>query len=74
VIGETLDIKGQQFISFTMGGRENRHPFLVCPLPTDVANLLGMNFFEKAGAKIIFECDKMSPISIKCLGCIAFHP
>jgi hypothetical protein len=68
VTRETLDIKGQQFISFTLEGREYRHQFLVCPLHTDVAGLLGMDFFEKTGAKINFECGKMSQISTKCLG------
>jgi hypothetical protein len=47
VTGETLDIKGQQFIFFTLKGREYRYPFLVCPLPTDVAGLLFMDFVEK---------------------------
>jgi hypothetical protein len=65
VIGKTLDIKGQQLISFTLEGREYRHPFLVCPLPTDVAVMLGMDFFEKTGSEINFECGKISPTSIK---------
>ena len=60
VTGETLDIKGQQFVSFTLEGREYRHPFLVCPLPTDVVGLLDMDFLEKTGAEINFECGKMS--------------
>jgi hypothetical protein len=60
VTGETLDIKGQQFVSFTLKGREYRHPFLVCPLPTITAGLLGTDFFEKTGAEINFECGKMS--------------
>jgi hypothetical protein len=74
VTRKTLDIKGQQFISFTLEGREYRHPFLVCPLHTDVAGLLGMDFFEKTGAEINFKCGKMSQTSIKCLGYIAFLP
>jgi hypothetical protein len=73
VTGKTFDIKRQQFISFTLEGREYRHPFLVCPFPTDVGGLLGIDFIEKTGAEINFECFKMSPTSIKCLGCISFR-
>jgi len=57
---ENLDIKGRQFVSFTLQGLEYRHPFLVCPLPTDPAGLLGMDFFEKTVAEINFECGKVS--------------
>jgi hypothetical protein len=35
VTGEALDIKGQQFVSFVLGGRKFSHTFLVCPIPTD---------------------------------------
>ena len=64
-------MKGQQLVSLTLEGREYRHPFVVCSLPTYAAGLLGMDFFEKTGAEINFECGKMSPTSIKC---IAFSP
>ena len=74
VTGETLDIKGQRFVPFTLEGREYRHPFLVHQLPTDEAGLLGIDFFEKTGAEINFWCGQMSPTSTKCLGCIAFRP
>jgi hypothetical protein len=60
VTGETLDIKGQQFVSFTLEGQEYKHPFLVCPLPTDTDGLLGTDFYEKTGAEINFQCGKMS--------------
>ena len=60
VTGETLDIRGQQFVSLTLEGQEYRHPFLVCPLPTDAVGLFGTEFFEKTGAEINFECGKMS--------------
>jgi len=60
VTGETLDIRGQQLVSFTLEGRQYRHPFLVCSLPTDAVGLLGTDFFEKTGAEINFECGKMS--------------
>jgi len=74
VTGETLDIRGQQLVSFTLEGRQYRHPFLVFSLPTDAAGLLGTDFFEKTGAEINFECGQMSPTSIHCPGCIAFRP
>jgi len=36
----------------------------VCPLSTDVAGLLGMDFFEKTCVEINFECGKMSLTNI----------
>ena len=47
-------------VSFTLKGRQYRHSFLVCSLPTDAAGLLGTDFFEKTGAEINFKCGKMS--------------
>jgi hypothetical protein len=55
VTGEDLDIRGQQQVSFTLGGQRLDHLFLVCPIPTETAGLLGMDFFEKLGAEISFE-------------------
>jgi len=40
--------------------RECTHAFLVCTLPADAKGLLGTDFFEKEGAIIDFECNKMS--------------
>jgi hypothetical protein len=60
VTGEALDFRGQQTISITIGGREFKHKFLVCSLPTEAAGLLGTDFMNDAGAKIDFECGKMS--------------
>jgi hypothetical protein len=34
VSGEALDIRGQQIVSFRIDGREFKHEFLVCSLPT----------------------------------------
>jgi len=34
--------------------------FLVCPLPTEAAELIGRDFLEKTGAKIKFECGRMA--------------
>ena len=55
VTGEALEVVGQQLVSFTLGGKGLRHTFLVCPLPTEVAGLLGMDFFEKFEAEISFN-------------------
>jgi hypothetical protein len=60
VTGEVLDIKGRQTVLFTLNGHEFEHSFLVCPLPTTAAGLLGTDFKEKAGAVIDFERSKMS--------------
>ena len=46
--GEVLSIKGQQRVSFELG-RQFVHPFLVCPIPTGAAGLLGMDYLEKSG-------------------------
>jgi len=55
VTGEDLNVRGQQQVSFTLGGHRLDHVFLVCPLPTETAGLLGMDFFEKLGAEISFK-------------------
>jgi len=47
VTGETLDIRGQQFVSFTLEGREHKHQFLLRPLTTDAAGLFGTDFLRK---------------------------
>jgi len=36
------------------------HTFLVCPLPTEAAGLLGTHFLERRSAHINFEEGKMS--------------
>jgi TRAP-type uncharacterized transport system substrate-binding protein len=46
VTGDDLDVRGQQQVSFTLRGQRLDHLFLVCPLPTETAGLLGMDFFE----------------------------
>ena len=60
VTGQELDIKGRQSVTFKFGGREFRHKFLECPLPTDAVGLLGTDFMEGTGAVINFEGGKMS--------------
>jgi len=60
VSGETLDVKGRQTVSLSLGGRKFDHTFLVCPLPTEAAGLRGTDFLEGRGAHINFENRKMS--------------
>ena len=50
VSGETLDVKSRQTVSLSLGGRKFDHTFLVCPLPTEAAGLLGTDFLEGRGA------------------------
>ena len=38
--------------------------FLVCPLPTAAAGLIGTDFLERTGAEINFECGKMALAAI----------
>ena len=40
VTGEVLDIKGRQTVSFRLNGREFKHTFLVCSLPTEAAGIV----------------------------------
>jgi len=47
VTGEVLDIKGQQLVSFVLGGRKFSHIFLACPLPIDTDGLFGTDFVDK---------------------------
>jgi len=60
VTGESLDVKGRQLVSFRLGGRKFDHRFLVCPLPTQAAGLIGTDFLERTGAEINFECGRMA--------------
>ena len=43
-----------------LGGRKFHHLFLVCPLPTEAAGLLGTDFLTEIGAEINLEHGKMS--------------
>jgi len=60
VTGETLDVKGRQTVLLGLGGRKFDHMFLVCPLPTEAAGLLGTDFLEERGAHINSEKGDMS--------------
>jgi hypothetical protein len=46
VTGEELDIKGRQDVSLEIDGRKFHHAFLVCPLPTEAAGVIGTDFFN----------------------------
>jgi len=52
VTGEVLDIKGRQAVSFQLNGREFKHTFLVCSLPTEAAGIRGTDFMTQAGVMI----------------------
>jgi hypothetical protein len=58
VTGENLDIRGRQSVAFTVGKREYRHEFLVCPLPTQADGLLETDFLDEAGA--VMDLDSMN--------------
>jgi hypothetical protein len=54
VTGDTLDIRGQQTVTFRLNGGRFTHPCLVCTLPTKAAGLLGTDFLYQVGTKINF--------------------
>ena len=60
VTGETLEIRGQQAVSFKLDGHEFKHPFYVCPLPTNADGLIGLDFMEKTGANLDIGKGKIS--------------
>ena len=60
VTGETLEIRGQQAVSFRLDGHEFKHPFYVCPLPTNADGLIGLDFMEKTGANLDIGKGKIS--------------
>jgi len=60
VTGEALNIKGQQHVSFVLGGRKLDHTFLVCALPTEADGLLVTDFLDRTDAEINFEYGKLS--------------
>jgi len=70
VTGEALDIKGQQHLSFALGGRKFSYTFLVCPLPTETDGLFGTGFLERTGADINFDIGKLSLDGINKAPCV----
>jgi hypothetical protein len=59
VTGETLDVKGQQRVSFVLGGRRIGHEFLVCGLPTSADGLLGMDVLIRINAGLNLETGEL---------------
>ena len=55
VTGETLDVRGKQKVALDIGGKKFDHTFLVCPLPTEAAGLLGTDFLDERSAHLNFE-------------------
>ena len=53
-------MKGRHVVSLGLGVRKFDHTFLVCPLPTEAAVLLIIDFIEGRNAHIKFEDSKMS--------------
>jgi hypothetical protein len=53
-------MKGEQSVSFLLGGRKFSHVFLVRSLPSEAAGLIGTDFMNETGAVIDFECKRMS--------------
>jgi hypothetical protein len=60
VTKEALNIRGQQHVSFVLGGRKFSLTFLVCPLPTDSDGLFSTDFLEKPGADMNFDIGQLS--------------
>jgi len=59
VTGEILDVKGRQTYSLGLVGRNYNRKFLVFPVPTEAAGLLGTDFLEGRSAHTNFEDGKM---------------
>jgi len=53
VTGETLEIRGQQTVSYVFNEHQFKHSFYVCSLPTKAAGLIGMDFMEKPAPQSI---------------------
>jgi hypothetical protein len=51
VTGKTLEVIGQQTVSFMIGDSEFRHS-LICSLPTRAAGLLGTDFLKRIQVRI----------------------
>jgi hypothetical protein len=52
VTGETLEIRGQQAVSFKLDRHEFKHQFYVCSLPTNADGLIGLDFMTKTGVNL----------------------
>jgi hypothetical protein len=59
VKGEGLAVKGRPSLPFVIGGHRLHHTFLVSPLPTEAAGLLGADFLAEFGAVVDLQHDKL---------------
>jgi hypothetical protein len=59
VTGDELPVKGEQMVTFTVGGETYNHEFCVCKLATDADAILGMDFLRKMDAHLDFEREKL---------------
>jgi hypothetical protein len=57
--GDILDIRGQQSVLFRLGECSFKHTFLVCPLPTEAAALIGADLITNIRAVFDFDRDMM---------------
>ena len=62
VTEDVLDVRGRQSVSLALKGSEFEHSFLVCPLPTSAAGLLGAEFLRQIGANIDLNSGKIFPM------------
>jgi hypothetical protein len=74
VTGNILDIRGQRSVTLWLKGSEFSHSFLVCPLPTTAAGLLGTNFLDRISAIVDFECGEKSLTGIDEMPCVYSIP
>jgi hypothetical protein len=58
--GDLLGIRGRQSVTFRLNGKVFTHSFLVCPLPTEAAGVLGEDYLDSLGAMEDFECGELS--------------
>ena len=50
VMGDKLDIAGEQDVQFSLNNWKYRHRFRVCSLPTETDGILGMGFLSEMNA------------------------
>jgi hypothetical protein len=60
VTGKNLEVRGRQCVTFLLAGRKFKLAFLVCPLPTELDEILGTDFLNKAGAVINLDIKRLS--------------
>jgi hypothetical protein len=58
VTGEVLAVEGQQTLPLVIAGSKFYHTFVISPLPTEAADLLGTDFLARNGAVVDLGNDK----------------